>query len=307
MIYACRNRAIPTKWGQFMKSCLSAVVVLAAVAGLAACGDDGGSAEEKVAGTLTITQTDYAFAVAGQPIAGNVSITVTNDGAEFHEIGMARLADGKTLEDLRTALAESSEENDDETFGGVIEADSAIDDLGGVQLPGSSYTIAGSGIKAGNYALLCFIPNAEGTPHYDLGMLTGFTVAEGESNEKQAADVTYTATDDALDGPESLKAGVTSVEMVNDSSVSREITVLKLKDGALTEEVGAWFESAGDGAPDPATAPLDFLAFIFDAEQDRTITLNLTPGQWVIGSADPGNPFEGPPTEDPHAIIITVT
>ena len=300
-----------------MRRCLSAAVALAVVAGLAACGgddsngesDDGGSApaEETVASTLTVTDSDYAFAVEGEPVAGNLSIAVTNDGAEFHEIAMARLADGKTLEDFRTALAESSEEDDDDTYGGVIEADSAIDDLGGVQLPGTSYTIAGEGVDAGDYVLLCYIPNAEGTSHYDLGMLTGFTVGEGESSEEPAADVTYTATDDALDGPESLESGETSVEIVNDSSVSREITILKLKDGASVDDVGAWFESAGEGAPDPATAPLDFLAFVFDAEQDRTITLDLTPGQWAITSGDPESPFEGPPVEDPHAVMITVT
>ena len=67
-----------------------------------------------------------------------------------------------------------------------------------------------------------------------------------------------------------------------------------------------WLESGGEGPPDPSTSPLDFLAFVFDAEQDRQLTVDLTPGQWGISSSDPESPFEGPPTEDPHVALVTV-
>lgn len=303
--------------GRRVRSGAAVALALALAAGVAACGDDdstdtSGTEPTEEPGTsevsaLSITERDYEFELDGELTAGRVSITVTNEGAEFHELAMARLTDGKTLEDFRAALAESSEEDDDETFGGVVEADSTIDDLGGVQLPGTSYTITGDGVDAGRYVLLCYIPNAEGTSHYELGMLTEFTVAVGQATDDAEADVTYTATDDALDGPTELPAGETAIEVVNDSGAEREINVLKLKDGATIEEVGAWFESGGEGAPDPATAPIDFLAFVFDAEQDRTLTIDLTPGTWVITSGDPEQPYEGPPTEDPHAVVITVT
>lgn len=56
-----------------------------------------------------------------------------------------------------------------------------------------------------------------------------------------------------------------------------------------------------------ASAPLEFLGFVFDGKQDRTLTVDLTPGQWVISAPDPDKPFEGPTTEDPHAVMITVS
>lgn len=288
------------------------ILLLTAVA---ACGDDDDDAAgtddvEQPAGegenTLTITEREYEFDVEGEVEAGALSIAVTNDGAEFHEIGMAKLVDGKTIDDVSAAL-ETAGEDDEDALDGIIEEDATIDDLGGVQLPGTSYTISGTGVQPGDYVLLCFIPNAEGTPHYSLGMLTGFTVGDGEATALPDSDVTYRATDEGLEGPDAIDAGETTIEVVNDSSVNREINLLKLADGKTMDDVGAWFESGGEGAPDPATSPLGFLAFVFDAEQDRRLSVQLTPGQWAIQSSDPESPFDGPPTEDPHAILITVT
>ena len=297
---------------------LRAAVCLALVAGIAACGDDD---DDDVAtddveapadgdggdNTLTITEREYEFDVEGDVEAGDLSIAVSNGGAEIHEIGMAKLLDGKTVEDLQAAIEAAGDDQEEDIFEGITEEDAVIDELGGVQLPGTSYTISGSGVEAGDYVLLCFIPNAEGQPHYSLGMLTGFTIAEGEGAAAPEADVTYTATDDGLEGPDAVDAGETTIEVVNDSSVNREITILKIKDGKTIEDVGAFFESADEGPPDLSASPLDFLAFVFDGEQDRSITVDLTPGQWAISSSDPEKPFEGPPTEDPHAILFTVS
>jgi hypothetical protein len=279
------------------------------VVGLAACGDDDDDGTAATGGegenALTITERDYAFDVEGEATAGTLTIDVTNNGKELHELAMARLVDGKSLDDARSAL-ESADPEDEDSLKGIIEEEAVIDELGGVQLPGTSYAITGSGIEAGDYVLMCFIPNAEGKPHFSLGMLTGFTIGEGEGGEASDADVTYTASDDGLDGPETVDAGETTIEVVNDTSVNREISLIKVKDGKTMDDVGMWFEAADQGPPDVASAPLEFLAFIFDAEQDRTITVDLTPGQWAIQSADPEKPFEGPPTEDPHAILFMV-
>ncbi|MFN2524959.1 MAG: hypothetical protein ABR505_01650 [Actinomycetota bacterium] len=294
----------------FLRVILSLTVAIATVA----CGGDNTSGEAGAAGqndrqaqpenTLTITERDYEFAVEGEIEAGTVSIAVTNEGAEFHEIAMARLLQGKTLEDVRSALESSNGQGN--VLDGVVEDDAVIDDLGGVQLPGTSYTITGSGIGSGDYVLLCFIPNPQGRPHFSLGMTNGFTVAEGDASDDIDTDVTYTATNDDLEGPDTLDAGQATIEVVNNSDVDREISLLKITEGKTLEDVGAWFESGRRGPPEVAESPLDFLAFIFDARQDRKLTVELTPGQWAISSSDPEKPFEGPPAEDPDAVLITV-
>ena len=46
-----------------------------------------------------------------------------------------------------------------------------------------AYTISGTGIEAGEYVLICFIPNSEGVLHAQLGMVSGFTIAEGDADQ----------------------------------------------------------------------------------------------------------------------------
>src|SRR6187402_3220575 len=85
---------------------------LALLSSAAACGDD----EEDSAGadnTLTISTKEYAFEIEGE---------------EFHEIAMAKLVDGKSVDDVSVALAAASEE-DENALEGIVEEESAIDDL----------------------------------------------------------------------------------------------------------------------------------------------------------------------------------
>ena len=263
------------------------------------------SGGEATGNTLHIIERDYEFQVEGQLTAGSVSIAVENLGAEIHEIGMAKLVDGHTVDEVRAALEVAGE--DEDPLVGLVEEDSVIDDLGGVQAPGTAYTISGDGIEAGEYVLICFIPNSEGVLHAQLGMVSGFTIAAGDANQAPQPDVTYTISDDGLDGPTQLAAGDTAIEIVNDSSTDREITLFKVKEGSTLDDVGAFFEAADEGPPDFASGPIDFLAFVFDGASDRTITVNLTAGQWVLQTPDPEQPFEGDPTQDPHTVLVTVS
>ena len=283
-----------------MKTRLVVALGACTLTGVAACGDDSNSDN-----TLQITERDYEFELDGSVEAGSVSIAVENKGEEFHEIAMGKLVDGQTVEDARAAL-EAANEDTENPLEGIVDDDSVIDELGGVQAPGTAYTITGDDIEAGEYVLLCFIPNSEGTPHTSMGMVTGFTVGEGDVSDVPDPDVTYTISGTGLDGPTQLDRGTTSIEIVNDSSTSREISLLKITEGRTVEDVVAFFEAADEGPPDFATAPIDFLTFVFDAESDRTITVDLTDGQWAIQTPDPEQPFEGSPTDDPHTILVTV-
>jgi hypothetical protein len=255
--------------------------------------------------TLHITERDFEFQVEGEPTAGSVSIAVENLGSEIHEIGMARLVDGHTVEEVRAALETAGE--DEDPLAGLVEEGSVIDELGGIQAPGTAYTISGDGIEAGEYVLICFIPNSEGVLHAQLGMVSGFTIAEGDADPGPGPDVSYAVSDDGVDGPGELTAGNTVIEIVNDSSTNREITLFKVKEGSTLDDVGAFFEAADEGPPDFASGPIEFLAFVFEGASDRTITVDLTAGQWVLQTPDPEQPFEGDPTEDPHTTLITVS
>ena len=296
-----------------MNKRLLALLSAALVAlGAAACGDTddpSGDSTDTSAGAqdnaLSIVERDYAFDISGEPAGGTLSIQIDNAGKELHELIFTKLLDGKTFEEAKAALDAAGEEDED-PLAGLVESDSVIDDFGGGQAPGTRYTITGPDVEAGEYVLRCNIPNAEGVPHFKLGMLAQVSIAEGSGGTAPEGEVTYTATDDQLEGPETLDAGETAIEVVNDSAASREITLLKLASGKTMEDAGKFFESATEGPPDFANSPFEFFTFVFDSERDRTITVDLTAGQWGIQVADPEHPFEGPPTEDPHAVLFTV-
>jgi hypothetical protein len=280
---------------------------------LVACGDDedAGSDGDDAANVLSIAASEYSFDLSGEPEAGALTIQVENNGKEIHELAMSRLVGDSTIDDVRAAL-DASGPDEEADFDGILEEDAVIDDLGAALFPGASLSISGSGIEPGSYVIMCFVPNAEGEPHFSLGMLNEFSITEGESTDAPEGDVTYTASDDGLDGPDTLDAGTTVFEMVNDSSINREIQVGKLADGATFEEANAFFAQFEQGPPTAEGLagpdnPIEFFSFLFDAEQDRFVTVDLTPGTWVIGMPDPENEFEGSPEDDPYAVVIEVT
>ncbi len=194
-----------------MKKVASFVVVLLMAVGLAACGDDDpavetdeqSQSESDAPGEnkVSIIETNYAFQVSGPVKAGTVSLEVTNEGTEFHETAFVKLLDGKTIEDMKAALDKATPDTEN-PFEGVGEEESAMDGLGNAQTPGSSLTLTRDGVEAGEYAIICFIPNAEGESHFKLGMLSSLTVEEGDVTGGPEADHTLTATDDKIDGPD---------------------------------------------------------------------------------------------------------
>ncbi len=95
--------------------------VLIAGITLAACGDDsgsGGGGESDNA--ITITASEYAFAIEGEATGGFVQVTFENDGEEPHIVIPFKLQDGKTSADALPILA-SEEQPDEAAFAEVFD------------------------------------------------------------------------------------------------------------------------------------------------------------------------------------------
>jgi uncharacterized cupredoxin-like copper-binding protein len=117
------------------------------------------------AADVEIGGVDYAFTGADQPLsAGEITLKLTNQGTEPHEANVLRLAEGATIESIAAWF---------QAPGGPP----PFANVGGAQgiMPGAS-TLAVMDLEAGNYLLICFIPNAEGVPHALLGMVKPFAV-----------------------------------------------------------------------------------------------------------------------------------
>lgn len=136
---------------------------------MAALSTEGDASEaEPPEPAVEFTAIDYGFGGPVSVSAGDdVVVKLTNNGTELHEMNLVRLNEGATIQDFLGAFAPDAAGPPPGT------------NVGGIQgiLPGESQ-LATLDLEAGNYVLICFIPNAEGTPHVALGMATGLEVTE---------------------------------------------------------------------------------------------------------------------------------
>lgn len=119
----------------------------------------GGASVRAPQTAASVTLTEFAVGVSGPVPRGTQTIQVKNEGQIPHELQLARLAPGKTLQDYIDAQ--------DETGPAVGES---IGGFAGIQ-PGSLGFFSAD-FTAGRYALLCFLTDpGTGKPHWQRGMV----------------------------------------------------------------------------------------------------------------------------------------
>jgi hypothetical protein len=126
----------------------------------------------------SVTATDYAFSPPTTATAGQKAIQFVNSGAEPHELGVWKLEEGATMDQIIEMISgPPPTEDPNATADPAAEGPPPFDSAGGVGaiMPGeSAYWLPN--LEAGTYGLVCFVPNAEGVPHVELGMVAEFTV-----------------------------------------------------------------------------------------------------------------------------------
>ncbi len=124
----------------------------------------GPEAQEPVADGHIILK-DYSFTVTPALTSGRHTLRIENTATQPHEVVIARLAPGKTVSDLMDWLKHEDRPPPGEPAGGATALAPA----------GVNYLTAD--FAAGNYVLLCFVPDAaDGRPHLAHGMLSEFRV-----------------------------------------------------------------------------------------------------------------------------------
>lgn len=122
--------------------------------------DDSVTEPDGSAAQVAVTATDYAFDFDPAPSAGRTQFTMTNAGQERHVMLLFKIAEGATMDQV---MESEGEEGVEEEF----ESDSAA--------PGETAVLT-TDLEPGSYGMVCYIPNAEGTPHLALGMTSEFSV-----------------------------------------------------------------------------------------------------------------------------------
>ena len=254
---------------------------IAAVGMAAACtGSDSQKADAAAAppaqtaaapNAVTITAREYAFEAPHQIPSGVTNFHFMVKGKEPHHGIMVRLDEGKTFDDLAAALKNPGPPPSwAHLEGGMMIGD---------PVNGSHTTLS---LTPGRYALICFIPSADGVPHVAKGMFAPIevTASAASTAPEPAADVTVTLKDYdfALSTP--LTPGDHVIRVETAPGQPHEFVLVRLSEGVTAQQVIAT-EMGQNKGPRPSYT---FMGGVAPMEGGRHAFVNvrLEPGTYAL-------------------------
>lgn len=183
---------------------------------------------------VTITAKDFSYDAPDTIAAGMVTLRLVNQGPEMHHVQLLRLDDGKTFADLSEGLKGMKPGAPPPPW---------VHDVAGpnTPMPGAETSLT-ENLPAGNYAVICMIPSADGTPHAMKGMIKALTVipSTGTAAAAPVADVTVKMTDYAWQVTPALTAGKHVIQLENDAEQSHEMLLVQLAPGKEAADLSKW-------------------------------------------------------------------
>ena len=161
---------------------------------------------------------------------------------------------------------------------GFVDLPSQLNALAATRGPGAESTLTVSGVESGNYVLVHLPLDNIAGPTWTNASLQTLAVADGDVGAL-ATDVTYTVRGRALTGPARLAAGPTDIAIVDETGKPSGLNVYRLT--GSVDDVVAFFDSA-DAPLDLSQAPIERFTLGADTAADQVISLELTPGTWLI-------------------------
>lgn len=291
---------------------------------------------------VEIDMIDFGFEVSGGALPVGGTLELLNSGDEFHMLALAPFQPGKTEADLAAVLdnaggegpdgaspapgAQGSQAPEDSesqvapdgpnpieaALGEVVDFEDQIGLPGAIMGPDQRAGIATPGLEAGEYALLCFL-NVEGqeTPHFVAGMYGSLSVVDAAGADGPEADAVYTlAAGEAIEGPATLPAGPTTLELKGTDISDLEPILVKPDQGVTFSAMDSAFDSFEEeglpvGAADEVPGEVIFAGFDFGENDEAYLTVDLEPGTYVLVASD--NDVEDAPSDPVEQITITVS
>ena len=251
---------------------------------------DAGAAAE-LTSDLEVVSRDFSFELSSEQVAaGMVDVSLRNEGAEAHQLSLARLHDGVTVDELT-----------DELHADEVGAYDLVDFAGGVNPigPGESGTVQ-TELEPGRYAVLCFVPSPhDGVSHVHKGMVAEIEVVAADDSaadvgEEERPDVVREAvlSDFAIAPPPGGFGEAGTYRFTNQGEEPHEAVFLRLDDGATMADLIAYQEAGGHGEP-----PFTFEGGPAAVEPGGTVyaEMDFGPGSWLAVCA-----IRGEHTEVPH-------
>ncbi len=186
---------------------------------------------------------EYSYGLSGKIEAGTTEFTMKNVGKELHIAALAKVADGKTFADATKALQSQTPPTDPpaKEIAGIASTSPGL---------ASNITVE---LEPGTYYFACFIPGADGAPHFTKGMIQPFevTASKAEAAALPTPVAKVTAKDFGYTTDFKAKAGEQVLELNNDGPQDHEITLVEFDAGKGPADLAAFFAKP-EGKP-PAT------------------------------------------------------
>ncbi len=219
---------------------------------------------------VTITATDFAFAVPETIPAGLTQFRLVNHGQEPHHAVLIRVNDPRPVAEVLAALEAPVPPDWVEL---VPAPNTAV--------PGDS-TNTTTILQPGRYLFVCFVPSPDGAPHVAKGMFKELAVGGTAPADAAlpAADVVLTMSDYtfALSAP--LTAGTHTIRVENAGPQMHEVGVERLADGKTMADYMQWGASGMQGPP--PTTPVGGIIGPGPGGPAGTFTVTLTPGRYLL-------------------------
>ncbi len=219
---------------------------------------------------VEIEAMDFAFKVPATAPAGLVTVRLKNTGKSLHHAQLARMNPGQTIADFMTQLRKQPGSiNWREAEGGPTSA------IGGQVLEMQMI------LAPGTYAVWCWIPSQDGSPHYMKGMyskleVTGVTTSKATVGK---GDVKVTLSDYDYSLSSVPVVGIQTWRIENAGPQSHEVTLVKLNQGKTALDVVKWMEDGQNGE-----APGRMVGGSSSIAPGRSVSsrMDLSPGEYAL-------------------------
>lgn len=214
--------------------------VFIAACGGGAEGPPGEAPGQERAETVSVTATDFAFEHPANIQAGPVELQLTNRGKTQHVLILARANPGATLDEAREALLSGEPPRGTPPYSFVP----GVAEVSPGQAGNSSQVL-----QAGQYIMICPIPDADGTPHFAKGMVSTFEATGAGGGSLPTAEATVTAQEFAFLNVPQLGAGEHVIEMRNAGKQEHELNLAELAAGKTVADIVEFMKQPPAGPP----------------------------------------------------------
>lgn len=220
--------------------------------------------------TVTITAADFVFSAPDTIPAGVVKVRLVNRGPSLHHVQFVQLGAGKTMDSLMASLRQP----------GPPPAWMKPVPGPNPPAPNASAELVTT-LAPGNYAILCFVADEHGMPHFAKGMARPVVVAArgGAAAAEPATDVQVVLSDYSFTLSRDITAGRHTLRIVNAGVQPHELFIARLDSNATAQQLVQYVLGGMRGRP-PAL-PLSGASGMVPGDH-AIFAMSFTPGDYAL-------------------------